>query len=411
MVPARAVRANVAGVKTIDSEERFGLYAMGWFLWLAFLAFVLTGLLSTIREAPFIAVPFFGVFLFLAGKAALILGRKTGAYFNFGRLRLELQGEPAAVGGGLKGVIRFTRAPTPERIEAELVCALETQRRTPSGKLRTEQDVVLSEKSVVAMQRDGQGRFVEVSFAIPATASPSGELEAAEDPKNPPSHVWELRLKAPDPGGDLERTFPLEVLPPQARGTMAAPEAGSSFAASAALVAANLVPLALVLSGASSAGGLVVLYWAENVVIGFYAVLRMIKAARDTPADKIVTIAFFCGHYGFFCLIHGIFVVTLFSTRGERSELFSAMLLVPLLALFVSHGVSFVQNYVRNGRYLKVDSGESFWRPYPRILLLHVVIVAGGLFIARRGSPLPMLAGLVLGKTLIDLWLHRRANR
>jgi hypothetical protein len=209
--------------------------------------------------------------------------------------------------------------------------------------------------------------------------------------------ILKPRLKAPDPGGDLERSFPLEA--------QAAPEAGSSAAAAVVLVAANLVPLALVLWGGASVGGLVALYWAENVVIGFYTVLRMVMAGRDTPGEKIHSVLFFSAHYGIFCLVHGVFITFVFSSPEQ------AMGLLPLAALFVSHGVSFVQNYVRNGRYLRVKARDSFWRPYPRMFLLHVLLLAGAFYVKRHGSPLPMLVGLVVGKTLIDLLLHWRANR
>lgn len=423
-------------MRTIDSEQSLGLYAVGWVVCLAFIALMLFGLITTFKQAPLIAVPFFGVFLLIAGKVALVLGGKTGAYLNFGKLRLELQGESPAAGGELKGVLRFAGTAAPSRIDAELVCTREMAGRNMRGNPVTHKVVVLSQKSDLAMQRDLQGRFVEVRIAIPATANPSGEGERPEDPKNPPSYAWALRLTAPDPGGGLERTFPLQVLSAQARGAMPVPGRSGAVAA-AVLVAANLVPLALVLWGGASVGGLVALYWAENVVIGFYTVLRMVMAGRDTTVEKIGSVLFFSAHYGIFCLVHGMFVMAMFQDRklgmarqggedwpfpfalvqrlwigAEAMGLFSAgMLLLPLAALFVSHGVSFVQNYLLNGRYLRAKAGDSFWRPYPRMVLLHVLIIAGGFFIVRHGSPLPMLVGLVAGKTLIDLLLHWRANR
>jgi hypothetical protein len=211
--------------------------------------------------------------------------------------------------------------------------------------------------------------------------------------------------------------------------------AGSGRVAVAMLMAANLVPLALVLAGKASVGGLVILYWAENLVIGLYALLRMATAQRSTVLDKISAMIFFCPHYGIFCLSHGMVVMLLFgdgsrvsaqregvspflslvqnlAAAADAAGLFSpAGLLLPLLALFASHGVSFAQNYLLNGRYRSVNAAASFWRPYPRMVLLHIMIFAGAYFIERHGSTLPMLAGLVAGKTLIDLALHWRANR
>src|SRR5262245_133132 len=114
-------------MKTVDCGESLGRYVVGWFLLACFVAFILAGLFIEVRQAPFIAIPFFGVFLFMAGKAGFVLARNTRAYLNFGRLRLELEGVPA-VGGELKGVIRLNGAAAPSRIEAQLVWKLEVRK-------------------------------------------------------------------------------------------------------------------------------------------------------------------------------------------------------------------------------------------------------------------------------------------
>jgi hypothetical protein len=427
-------------VKTVASEQSLAKYVTGWLLWLGFIAFLVTGLLSTLRQAPLVALVFFGTFFFLAGRAALHLGRATSAYLHFGDTRLSLLRAPMP-GGQLHAVVRLTGAAFglgsagPRRMEAELVCTLELQVRS-AGRYTTRTDVLSSEKSELALQRDSDGAFVEVRIPIPAAAKPSGDVEM-DGSSVPAQRAWALRLKAAHPGGDFERSFPVEVLAPEAAGAGAVITAPMPHAAAATLIVANLLPLALVLAGTASIGNLVLLYWAENLIIGFYALLRMAAASRGSLPEKLGSMVFFSLHYGGFCLIHGLFVVLMFGgdpqtifPRGseawpfpfslaqnvaagaEAAGLFSAAgMLLPLLALCASHGVSFVQNYLRNGRYRRVDAGDAFWRPYPRMILLHVMIIAGAWFIARHGSPLPLLVGLVAGKTLLDLLLHRRANR
>jgi hypothetical protein len=412
---------------TIESEQSLRLYAFGWLLWLGFAAFLVGGFFLVSRSSSVLAVLFFSPFAYLGAKAGFFLAQSTGRYFDLGTLRLELQAASPVVGGALKGVIRLPRSQVPASIEAELACEIERKVLSAEGKWTLGREGVVSEKRSLEIQRDGLGRFVEIDFPIAATAPASGRHQRREAP----AYIWELRLKALHAGHDLERTFTLDV-PPQ--GSAPARAVGSSRTSAVVLVAANLVPLALVLSGKASVATLVALYWAENVVIGFYTVLRMLLARRDTRLDKLGPILFFCGHYGGFCLLHGIFVMAIF--LGERSREMradwpfpfyflqllwsgaqamgltsSGIVMASLLALFISHGVSLVQNYIRNGRYLVAHAGDSFWRPYPRVLLLHLLIVAGAWFIDRHGSPLPMLVGLVLGKTVIDLLLHQRANR
>ena len=59
-------------------------------------------------------------------------------------------------------------------------------------------------------------------------------------------------------------------------------------------------------------------YWAENVVIGCYTVLRMLESGRGAAGEKIGKSLFFCFHYGMFCLVHGVFVMTLFLSPEQH---------------------------------------------------------------------------------------------
>ena len=50
-------------------------------------------------------------------------------------------------------------------------------------------------------------------------------------------------------------------------------------------------------------------------------------------------------------------------------------------------------------------------RPYTRIVLLHVAIIAGGVPIMMLGSPVPLLCILVILKIGMDVWLHIKSHR
>ncbi len=75
-----------------------------------------------------------------------------------------------------------------------------------------------------------------------------------------------------------------------------------------ALLLANLLPLIGVLWFDWDVGSIVVLYWAENLIVGAYTVLRMLTTGG---VHALFQIAFFCLHYGGFCAIHGLFVLKL----------------------------------------------------------------------------------------------------
>lgn len=205
----------------------------------------------------------------------------------------------------------------------------------------------------------------------------------------------------------------------------------------AALVAANLVPLVGVVLFGWDAAVIVLLYWTENVVTGFYSILKMALARVEKPAEqlgKLFIIPFFCVHFGGFCAVHGAFLLAFFKIGGGFPDLnmhwpgplmFVGLLVSviaqlwqsrppgmewPVLCLLTSHGVSFVQNYLVGGEYARLSPGVLMGQPYGRIVLLHVAIIAGGLPVMLLGSPVPLLIILIGLKIVVDIALHNRSH-
>ena len=81
-----------------------------------------------------------------------------------------------------------------------------------------------------------------------------------------------------------------------------------------------------------------------------------------------------------------------------------------ILALFISHGVSFVYNYLFKGEYKTAKPQKLTEAPYSRIIILHVAILTGGFFTMILGSPAAFLIVLVILKTYLDLILHQRGH-
>jgi hypothetical protein len=87
-----------------------------------------------------------------------------------------------------------------------------------------------------------------------------------------------------------------------------------------ALLVANAIPLFGVLFLGWDAFYIVLLYWTENLVVGFYNVLKMVFAAVPHPIahlGKLFLIPFFIVHYGGFTAVHGFFVLALFHDEGQ----------------------------------------------------------------------------------------------
>jgi hypothetical protein len=200
---------------------------------------------------------------------------------------------------------------------------------------------------------------------------------------------------------------------------------GRLRSSSLALIAANLAPLYGVLALGWKVAPILVFYWTENLVIGFFNVLKMARAqgdvsrSRTTLNGRPVTmesrrsmIFFFIVHYGGFTLGHGVFVWAMFrpQTRNLPGEMG-----LGLLVLFVSHAYSYRHNFIGHGEYLRVPFTTLFWQPYVRVFIMHITILMGGAMASRLGSSLGVLLVLVALKTMIDLvshWLeHRKFGR
>jgi hypothetical protein len=192
-------------------------------------------------------------------------------------------------------------------------------------------------------------------------------------------------------------------------------------ASTLALLTANLVPLFGVLVLNWNVTPIMIFYWAENLVIGFYNVLKMRRAQgsvagsdtimNDRPvqqSDRRALIMFFIAHYGLFTLCHGIFVLIMF---GARFKGLLAELGMALLFLTVSHGISYRRNFIGRGEYQRVAFTTLFWQPYSRVVVMHLTILVGGAWAQAKGSPVYALLVLVTLKTLIDLGLHLLERR
>lgn len=189
-----------------------------------------------------------------------------------------------------------------------------------------------------------------------------------------------------------------------------------------ALVLVNTIPVVGVLYWDWRIFDILVLFWAENLIIGAINVLRMGTLLITQQAlGALFMIPFFTVHYGGFCLGHGFFLFMLFgdpmamagvAPPGAAIEsLQVGTLALPIAALAASHVVSFVVNFLWAGEYRGASLDTLMFLPYPRIVVLHVVIIFGGFVIAAAGQPLPALILLIVLKTILDAGAHYREHR
>ncbi len=182
-----------------------------------------------------------------------------------------------------------------------------------------------------------------------------------------------------------------------------------------ALILNNLVPLFGVIFLSWNFSNIIFLYWFENIVIGIFTVMKMKMTQHPvayklseqknlnliTAVMKLFIIGFFIIHFGAFTLGHGVFLLVIFG----RNINFKINLLIAILAMFISHGISFIENYVQPKKYLSTHESILMFAPYPRIIVMHLVVGIGAFFVADKMSLIPMVLFVIL-KTVVDLGSH-----
>lgn len=192
-----------------------------------------------------------------------------------------------------------------------------------------------------------------------------------------------------------------------------------------ALIIANLIPIYCVLFLGWKVFTILFLFWFENLVIGFYNILKIL-ANKPTDATnwiaKLFMLPFFSLHYGIFTLVHGVFVIAMFGHEQFSSHDFPDPLLVlqilkqnnlliPILAIFISHGLSYLINYIGKKEFTTTTLTELMGKPYARVVILHLVILIGGILVLVLHLSLAGLFLLVILKILLDMRLHRKEHQ
>ncbi len=194
------------------------------------------------------------------------------------------------------------------------------------------------------------------------------------------------------------------------------------------LVAANLIPLGGVLCFGWQVFPIMFLFWLENVVVGVFNVAKLLLARGPGShfGVKLFLVPFFTVHYGIFTLVHGVFVFAIFGADWRGSGFGSGPFpsfdrvqdLVTqqhlgwaVLGLVVSHGFSFVTNYVLNGAYRTAIAPVLMMQPYGRVVVLHLAILGGGFLVMLMGMPVIGLTLLIVLKIGLDVLAHAKLNK
>ena len=203
-----------------------------------------------------------------------------------------------------------------------------------------------------------------------------------------------------------------------------------------ALIAANLVVAAVTLLRGWGYYEIIIVYWCEAIIIGGYNMARMVVLAlAGEPFGKwidaggvgnrlillVFVLGFFVAKFGGFALGMGLLVAMVPAFLGQAHdagarEIWHGLravgggVAIAAAVLFVSHGISFVMNYLVRREYENTNLLVLLFWPYVRMSLVVAVLAAGlvaaALFPALDTSTTFGVV-IVLVKLAADLLMHR----
>jgi hypothetical protein len=189
------------------------------------------------------------------------------------------------------------------------------------------------------------------------------------------------------------------------------------------LLGINVLPLLGVLYWDWNLIHIIFLYWAESAIIGLFSIFKMLCARDDstswpmrilTVVMKVFAFFFFMLHFGGF--IAAIGLVLYFFAREVLEVTVEPLALLAttwgvLATMVLSHGFSFVVNFLVKGERTISKGKDPIAAAYVRVIILHLTLAFGLGPTLFLGQPLYLLVVFIILKTTTDLWAHLRERR
>jgi hypothetical protein len=187
--------------------------------------------------------------------------------------------------------------------------------------------------------------------------------------------------------------------------------AAHRFPTAIPVIVANCVPIVGVLAFGWDLRSIMFVYWLETAVVVFYSVLKVVTVGGP------ITLLWMPGQlafFGVFMSFHLMMILALGPTPG--GWLFPPDVIRELfrrtwsagVGPVVSHGISFVVNFLGNGEYRHTTVNEQVGAPWKRVLIMHATMLVGAWSVMLFEAPVGALVMLAVLKIVIDLHGHLR---
>jgi uncharacterized protein DUF6498/uncharacterized protein DUF3592 len=183
------------------------------------------------------------------------------------------------------------------------------------------------------------------------------------------------------------------------------------FPTALAVIVANSVPIVGVLAFGWDLRSIMFVYWLETAVVVFYSVLKVVTVGGP------ITLLWMPAHlavFGVFMSFHLTMILALTPSPGGG---LSPPDTIPELlrrtwgagiGLLVSHGISFVVNFLGHGEYRRTTVNAQITAPWKRLLVMHVTTFVGAWSVMLFDAPVGALVMLAVLKVVLDLHGHLR---
>ncbi len=172
------------------------------------------------------------------------------------------------------------------------------------------------------------------------------------------------------------------------------------------LLLVNLIPVLGVWLLSWDIATIIVLYWLETVIIGLVNIPKM-WACEGGVGTKVFITLFFLFHFGMFSWGHLTFLIQMFDAGRIIGGLRDGGPVVWTAAsLLISHLFSMIVNFFGQKEYKGRAVNTQMFFPYGRIVVMHIVIIFGGVLVMSFGAPVLALLLLIGLKIIMDMTAH-----
>lgn len=173
------------------------------------------------------------------------------------------------------------------------------------------------------------------------------------------------------------------------------------------LVVANIVPVITLVVSGEPVGSILVAYWLQLMIIGFWNIGRLIVIARWAALLYVpMFVAMYVSIINLFGFIAGGLLDDQMRGTAWQQEFSLWSYALPAALFFVSHGLSFYVNFLGRREYENITWEQQMGKPFLRAMPMWLAALAGG-FVGTFFNTAAVAALFVLPvKLALDVFGH-----